>query len=86
MMLFRRVPGSRISLFRRVAPPLVAAIGVALFLLPLGLEGQAAASAPRMRDFWHVFIAYGIAWAILFGWVFAIFRRLGRIKSKLDAG
>jgi CcmD family protein len=65
---------------------LVGAVLVALFLLPTDLFAQASAAAPRMRDFWHVFIAYGVAWALLFGWVFAIFRRLGRIQSKLDAG
>jgi CcmD family protein len=64
---------------------LVGAVLLALILLPAGLDAQSAAS-PRMRDFWHVFIAYGVAWAVLFGWVFAIFRRLGRIQSKLDAG
>ena len=56
-----------------------------LSLAPEGLEAQAAA-APRMRDFWHVFIAYALAWALLFGWVVAIFRRLGRLREKLDAG
>jgi hypothetical protein len=57
---------------------------LALLLAPGVLEAQAP--APRMRDFWHVFIAYALAWAILFGWVVAIFRRLGRVKEKLDAG
>ncbi|TVR52828.1 MAG: hypothetical protein EA421_12805 [Gemmatimonadales bacterium] len=55
-----------------------------LSLAPEALEAQAA--GPRMRDFWHVFIAYALAWALLFGWVVAIFRRLGRLTEKLDAG
>ena len=57
---------------------------LALCLVPEGLEAQAPV-APRMRDFWHVFIAFALAWALLFGWVVAIFRRLGRVKEKLDA-
>jgi hypothetical protein len=72
----------------RSLPTGVAACVLALaLLLPVLIEAQAAPSAaPRMRDFWHVFIAFALAWAILFGWVVAIFRRLGRLREKLDAG
>lgn len=68
-----------------VLPASLALAVLALYLFPGGLEAQAPA-APRMRDFWHVFIAFALAWALLFGWVVAIFRRLGRLKEKLDAG
>ncbi len=65
-----------------VAAVLLPAVLV-LVLLPGTLEAQAAAG-PRMRDFWHVFIAYALAWLLLFGWVVAIFRRLGQVRAKLD--
>jgi hypothetical protein len=49
------------------------------------LAAQAAAPAPQMRQFWHVFVAYGIAWGLVFGWAVAIFRRLGRVEAELKA-
>ncbi|TVP76209.1 MAG: CcmD family protein [Gemmatimonadales bacterium] len=61
-----------------------------LLLLPqagtaLELSEALAQGAParRMRDFWHVFAAYAIAWLLLGGWVVAIVRRLGRVESRL---
>ena len=67
------------------AVSLMALAILTLSLAPEAVEAQVAAG-PRMRDFWHVFIAYALAWALLFGWVVAIFRRLGRLTEKLDAG
>ena len=60
-------------------------IGVAS-MIPLELFAQAAPAATRleMRHFWHVFIAYALAWAILFGWVLSILKRLRRVEEKLD--
>jgi CcmD family protein len=40
-----------------------------------------------MQQFWHVFIAYAAAWALVFGWAVATFRRIGRVEDRLrDAG
>jgi CcmD family protein len=40
-----------------------------------------------MQQFWHVFIAYAVAWGLVFGWAVAIFRRMGRVEARLrDAG
>ncbi|CAN5721125.1 hypothetical protein BH23GEM11_BH23GEM11_14480 [soil metagenome] len=40
-----------------------------------------------MQEFWHVFIAYAVAWGLVFGWAVAIFRRMGRVEERLrDAG
>lgn len=36
------------------------------------------------RPYWHVFLAYVIAWALVFGWVVSIARRLARIEKRLD--
>lgn len=79
--------------------PLAAAAGALLLVLLLPQAGAAAevttallqgAPARRMRDFWHVFAAYAIAWLLLGGWVVAIVRRLGRVEARLsqlpDAG
>jgi CcmD family protein len=54
--------------------------------LSMGAEGLAAQGSQTisgMRDFWHVFIAFGIAWVLVFGWAVAIFRRLGRLETQL---
>lgn len=37
-----------------------------------------------MQQFWHVFIAYGLAWLLVFGWAVAIFRRLGQVTRRLE--
>jgi CcmD family protein len=47
---------------------------------------QDAVTGPReMRHFWHVFIAYGAAWLLIFGWVLSILRRLRRVEGKLGS-
>lgn len=67
----------------RVLLPIVA-VGF-LLVLPELLHAQAAAGQPgrQMRHFWHVFIAYAVAWALLFGWAVAIARRIARVEDRL---
>jgi CcmD family protein len=48
-----------------------------------GAHAQSSQTISGMRDFWHVFIAFGIAWVLVFGWAVAIFRRLGRVEAQL---
>jgi len=56
-----------------------------VLVVPEVLHAQAAGAAPgrQMRHFWHVFIAYGIAWALVFGWGVAIARRIARVEERL---
>ena len=54
----------------------------------LVLASQALAQTPaatplEMRHFWHVFIAYAIAWMFVGGWLFLIVRRLRRVEERL---
>ncbi len=75
----------------RTLPVLAGGALLALALVPIlpgagELAAQAGAPAPQMRQFWHVFIAYAIAWGLVFGWAVAIFRRLGRLEAQLDEG
>jgi CcmD family protein len=61
-------------------------LGLSLALLSLtadGLAAQGGQTISGMRDFWHVFVAFGIAWVLVFGWAVAIFRRLGRVEAQL---
>lgn len=50
------------------------------------LDGQVPASqmaAQSLKPYWHVFIAYAIAIAMMLGWVVSIARRLARIEAQL---
>jgi CcmD family protein len=35
------------------------------------------------RPYWHLFIAYALAWIVVAGWVISIARRLSRIERRL---
>jgi CcmD family protein len=43
-----------------------------------------ALAGQNLRGYTHMFIAYFIAWALVFGWVISIARRLKRIESALN--
>ena len=43
-----------------------------------------ALAQQSLRAYWHVFIAYAIAWALIFGWVVSLARRLGRAARELE--
>ncbi|MSR22682.1 MAG: CcmD family protein [Gemmatimonadetes bacterium] len=51
----------------------------------VALAAQAQPGGPEMRQFWHVFAAYAVAWVLLFGWVASILRRLKKVEEKLDS-
>jgi CcmD family protein len=57
-----------------------------LVILPQGVGAQEGVFAPdvQMRHFWHVFIAYSIAWVFLFAWVVSILRRIKRVEERLS--
>lgn len=38
-----------------------------------------------LRPYWHVFIAFTLAWLLLFGYVVTLARKLGRIERDLQA-
>lgn len=59
----------------------------ALAVLASGLAGQSdvqALGGQSLRPYWHVFIAYALAWILVFGWLFSIARRLSRVERKLE--
>ena len=68
---------------------LVTVIGLlllALYASPLTLLAQEAGALGRQtlgRPYWHVFIAYAIAWVLIFGWLMAIGSRLRRVEERL---
>jgi CcmD family protein len=49
----------------------------------IGLPERAA--APRtMRAYWHVFGAFAVTWALLFGFALSIGRRFGRLEDEVQ--
>lgn len=63
---------------------LVALVGTVLVVLvPPGDLLAQAAGPPSFRPFWHVFVAYAIAWLLLLGWLISIARRLGRVEERM---
>lgn len=49
-------------------------------------SGVPAQSAPArsMRAYWHVFIAFGITWALIFGFALSIGRRFGSLEEEIQ--
>ena len=53
-------------------------------LIPAALSAQGAplASQTLGRGYWHVFIAYAIAWLLVGGWLISVTRRLARLERR----
>lgn len=50
-------------------------------------SGLPATTAPpaTLRAHWHVYIAFTIAWLLVFGYVISLARRFGRLERELNA-
>ena len=48
-----------------------------------GLPDPEVIAGQNLRGYTHMFIAYGIAWALVLGWVVSIARRLLRVEEAL---
>ena len=57
----------------------------AVLLVPSDLLAQATELGQQTlgRAYWHVFVAYAIAWLLIGGWVVSIARRLARVERRL---
>ncbi|HEV7586873.1 MAG TPA: CcmD family protein [Longimicrobium sp.] len=50
------------------------------------LPGEQAPAPPRtLRAYWHVFIAYALAWLFLFGYALSLGRRFRNLERDVDA-
>jgi len=64
----------------------LAVLSLPIFILPLDASAQTDLGAQTLgRGFWHVFAAYAILWALVFGWIIRIGRQLARVEQKLDS-
>lgn len=70
----------------RRLPILLAFLVLAVLLAPDALLAQNQnLGAQRLgRPYWHVFASYAIGWALIFGWVISIARRLRAVERKID--
>ncbi|MFL5385442.1 MAG: CcmD family protein [Longimicrobiaceae bacterium] len=49
------------------------------------LPGVQAPAPPRtLRAYWHVFIAFGLAWLFLFGYALSLGRRFRNLEHEVD--
>jgi len=69
----------------------VAAVLAMILLLAIDATGLAAQQGPgaslgqqSLRPYAHVFWAYGLAWALVLGWVVSISRRWSRVEDDLE--
>jgi hypothetical protein len=71
---------------KNAVPGLVAVLlvlcGASALLAQEGLPANAMGSQ-SLRPYWHVFIAYSIAIALVLGWVISISRRLHDVEQRL---
>jgi CcmD family protein len=50
------------------------------------LPGEQAPAPPRtLRAYWHVFIAFALAWLFLFGYAVSLSRRFRKLEQDVDA-
>lgn len=47
-------------------------------------ESSAPVNPPRtLRAYWHVFVAFAVAWALIFGYTLSLGRRFRRLEDQL---
>ena len=61
-------------------------VGLVLLVLasPVTLLAQAGDIGRQTlgRPYWHVFVAYALAWMVVFGWLIAVARRIRRVEER----
>lgn len=63
-----------------------ALLALAATLAPAAVAAQAPdfASQELGPGYWHMFIAYAVAWVVVLAWTISIGRRLSRVERKLE--
>jgi CcmD family protein len=74
---------TRFRLARGAVAPLIVFLLIPLLAGALPQTDAAALGSQNLRPYWHVFVAYSVAWLLVFGWLFSVARRLTRIERKL---
>ena len=79
---------------RRAIATLLASRGWAILALALLLSSNrlmafsqtdaATLASQNLRPYWHVFVAFALAWVLVFGWIVSVARRLARVERNLE--
>jgi len=69
--------------FSRLALPVLLSAALALPAAAQALPGTDL-GAETLRPYHFVFLAYALAWILVFGWVVSIARRLARLEKHLE--
>lgn len=67
-----------------VAIALLLLVGPAAAWSQAGVPDPQALAAQNLTGYTHMFLAYAIAWALIFGWIFSVGQRIGRVQRDLD--
>lgn len=80
------VPSRSLPMFAKRTLLLVALLLLAGFVLgdpAAALQQGGGLGSQNLRAYRFVFIAYAIAWVLVFGWIVAVARRLSRLDARL---
>lgn len=78
------LPGSLPMPSKRIAAVLgLVLLAVAFLAGPLFAQTAGGTGSQGLRAYRFVFLAYAIAWVLVFGWVVAVARRLSRLDARL---
>lgn len=70
---------------RRLVGLAVLVFVIAMLPSDLVAQGTELGRQRLGRSYWHFFAAYLIVWALVFGWVVSIARRLRSVEDRLNA-
>lgn len=71
-------------MMRRTLAFVASLLPAVLLAGPLAGQAETLGQQTLGRPYWHVFIAYAIAWILIFGWIVSIARRLGKVEKSLQ--
>jgi len=73
---------SRLGVFVRASLAVLAT--TLITALPVGAQqGASALAGQSLRPYHFVFLAYALAWVLVFGWVISIGRRISTLADRL---
>lgn len=68
------------------APVVDTAAGPDTARVPVPAAGSTGFTAPRtLRPYVHVFVAFAVAWVLLFGYIVFLARKFRRVEEQVDA-
>lgn len=64
-------------------PAILAVVAAVVLAEPVLAQQPPATGGQSLRAYRFVFLAYALAWVLVFGWIWAVARRLARLDSRL---